>query len=93
MMKGGGFKGYAFSPLPPLPLVSSHNRDSQRIMGHKDRSVTGLTWCGDRLFSAGTHGQVTEWDLDTLSPRLVRDLLGHPLAFFFRWIRTIIAVP
>ena len=51
-------------------------RLQRRIMGHKDRSVTGLAWCGERLFSVGTHGQVTEWDLDTLSPRTVEDSYG-----------------
>ena len=51
-------------------------RLERRIMGHKERSVTGLAWCGGRLFSVGTHGQVTEWDLDSLSPRLVEDSYG-----------------
>jgi len=48
----------------------------QRIMGHKDRSVTGLAWCGERLISVGLHGQVTGWDLDKLSPALVEDTYG-----------------
>jgi hypothetical protein len=29
-----------------------------------------MTWVGDRLFTAGLHGFITEWDLRTLQPKV-----------------------
>lgn len=37
------------------------------IPGRVNTSVEAVTWCGERLFSAGLQGTITEYNLQTLS--------------------------
>ncbi|XP_048576519.1 U3 small nucleolar RNA-associated protein 4 homolog isoform X2 [Nematostella vectensis] len=46
------------------------------IPGSKCSSVESLVWCGSRLFTAGLHGEITEWDLNKLVPKLSVDSFG-----------------
>ncbi len=43
------------------------------------RSVESLTWCGNRLFSSGLGGDITEWDLEELVEKIVVDSNGGPV--------------
>ena len=40
------------------------------IPGTEGESVETLTWCGGRLYSAGLNGQIVEWNLLTLVPKV-----------------------
>lgn len=39
------------------------------ILGAPNSSVEAVAWSHDRLFSAGTSGELTEWNLKTLEPK------------------------
>lgn len=39
------------------------------ILGAPNSSVEAVAWSEDRLFSAGTSGEITEWNLQTLEPK------------------------
>lgn len=41
------------------------------IPGRVNSSVEALTWCGERLFSSGLQGAVTEYNLQTLSVKVM----------------------
>jgi U3 small nucleolar RNA-associated protein 4 len=41
------------------------------IPGRANSSVEALTWCGERLFSSGLQGAVTEYNLQTLSVKVM----------------------
>lgn len=49
------------------------------IPGGEELSVEALVWVDGRLFSAGIHSQITEWDIDSLQPLTVADSLGGPI--------------
>lgn len=49
------------------------------IPGGESQSVEALCWVGKRLFSAGLHGFITEWDLRTLQPKAIVDSYGGPV--------------
>ena len=42
----------------------------QIIPGSESRSVEAVCWQGSRLFSAGLDGNVTEYDLKKLKPKV-----------------------
>jgi outer membrane protein assembly factor BamB len=52
----------------------------KRIPAKKNTSVESIVWvktkCLDRLFTAGMHGYITEWDLDTLLPKNTSGVYG-----------------
>lgn len=43
------------------------------------KSVEGLAWCSDRLFSAGLSGELVEWNLQTLKPRQKQHVTGNAI--------------
>jgi len=48
------------------------------IGGDEESSVEALVWCNRRLFSAGLHGFILEYDLSTLQPKLHTAVTGGP---------------
>eukprot|EP00124_Ichthyophonus_hoferi_P004736 Ihof_evm1s562 gene=Ihof_evmTU1s562 len=78
----------AFNGDGSLLVVSRSNADielwnvsqtwtlQQRFVGGENASVEAVAWCGDRLFSAGLHGQITEWNLHSLQPKDTVDSQG-----------------
>eukprot|EP01116_Phalansterium_solitarium_P016368 TRINITY_DN3799_c0_g1_i1.p1 TRINITY_DN3799_c0_g1~~TRINITY_DN3799_c0_g1_i1.p1 ORF type:complete len:729 (-),score=241.30 TRINITY_DN3799_c0_g1_i1:172-2358(-) len=56
---------------------SSHGwHFERRIAGSENNSVQSLCWVGDRLFSAGLHGSISEWDLTNLRIQRSHDSYG-----------------
>ena len=51
------------------------------IPGDTDRSVEALAWVGNRLFSAGLTGEVFEYDLLRLAPKVKISFI-----FFILWL-------
>lgn len=51
----------------------------QVIPGRKGRATDALCWVGERLFSAGLNGEITEYDLDSLRPRSSTSAYGGPI--------------
>lgn len=49
------------------------------VPGQKGRSTDALCWVGQRLFSAGLNGEITEYDLDALRPRYSVSAYGGPI--------------
>lgn len=49
------------------------------IPGRKGRSTDALCWVGERLFSAGLSGDITEYDLDSLRPKSSASAYGGPV--------------
>lgn len=49
------------------------------VPGQKGRATDALCWVGQRLFSAGLNGEITEYDLDTLRPRYSVSAYGGPV--------------
>ncbi len=47
------------------------------ILGHPSSSVEGLGWLGNRLFSTGQGGDLTEWNLTKLIPKTSVTLTGN----------------
>lgn len=49
----------------------SHDYHQERVIaGGAEQSVEALVWRDGRLFTAGLYAQVTEWDLNTLAPKV-----------------------
>lgn len=47
------------------------------LKGKRDTTVEALCWVGPhRLLSVGLHGQLTDWDLDALVPRVLSPSLS-----------------
>jgi len=46
------------------------------IRGCNGTSVESLDWCKGRLFTAGLHAEITEWDLTSLCPKVTVDSFG-----------------
>ena len=44
-----------------------------------DRSIDSVTWCQSRLFTAGLEGELTEWDLESLTEKHIADANGGPV--------------
>lgn len=53
--------------------------DSQVIPGRDGRATEALCWVGERLFSAGLNGEITEYDLEKLRPRYTMEAYGGPI--------------
>lgn len=51
----------------------------QVIPGKEQRSIEALCWVGERLFSAGLSGEIIEFDLHNLRPKLTIDAYGGPI--------------
>ncbi|XP_023150180.2 U3 small nucleolar RNA-associated protein 4 homolog [Amphiprion ocellaris] len=49
------------------------------IPGRDGRAVEALCWVGQRLFSAGLNGEITEYDLENLKPQYVIEAYGGPI--------------
>ncbi|XP_034541161.1 U3 small nucleolar RNA-associated protein 4 homolog [Notolabrus celidotus] len=49
------------------------------IPGREGRAVEALCWVGQRLFSAGLNGEITEYDLEKLRPRYTLEAYGGPI--------------
>lgn len=52
---------------------------AQVIPGQDGRAVEALCWVGQRLFSAGLNGEITEYDLENLRPRYTVEAYGGPI--------------
>lgn len=52
---------------------------AQVIPGQDGRAVEALCWVGQRLFSAGLNGEVTEYDLENLRPKYTVEAYGGPI--------------
>uniref|UniRef100_A0A3B5BA00 UTP4 small subunit processome component n=1 Tax=Stegastes partitus TaxID=144197 RepID=A0A3B5BA00_9TELE len=49
------------------------------IPGRDGRAVEALCWVGQRLFSAGLNGEITEYDLENLRPQYIVEAYGGPI--------------
>ncbi|KAM7002635.1 U3 small nucleolar RNA-associated protein 4 homolog [Tautogolabrus adspersus] len=49
------------------------------IPGQDGRAIEALCWVGQRLFSAGLNGEITEYDLENLRPRYTVEAYGGPI--------------
>uniref|UniRef100_A0A6Q2Z975 UTP4 small subunit processome component n=1 Tax=Esox lucius TaxID=8010 RepID=A0A6Q2Z975_ESOLU len=49
------------------------------IPGKDAHSIEALCWVGGRLFSAGLHGEITEYDLENLRPKYSLEAYGGPI--------------
>lgn len=49
------------------------------IPGRDGRAAEALCWVGERLFSAGLNGEITEYDLEKLRPRYTMEAYGGPI--------------
>ncbi|XP_074533805.1 U3 small nucleolar RNA-associated protein 4 homolog [Halichoeres trimaculatus] len=49
------------------------------IPGQEGRAVEALCWVGQRLFSAGLNGEITEYDLENLRPLYTVEAYGGPI--------------
>lgn len=49
------------------------------IPGQDGGAVEALCWAGQRLFSAGLNGEITEYDLENLRPRYTIEAYGGPI--------------
>uniref|UniRef100_A0A672YHB3 Uncharacterized protein n=1 Tax=Sphaeramia orbicularis TaxID=375764 RepID=A0A672YHB3_9TELE len=49
------------------------------VPGQDGRAVEALCWVGQRLFSAGLNGEITEYDLENLRPKYTMDAYGGPI--------------
>lgn len=53
--------------------------DTQVIPGRVGKAAEALCWVGERLFSAGLNGEITEYDLEKLRPRYTVEAYGGPI--------------
>lgn len=53
--------------------------DTQLIPGQDGRAAEALCWVGQRLFSAGLNGEITEYDLENLRPKYTVEAYGGPI--------------
>uniref|UniRef100_A0A3Q2ZFD0 UTP4 small subunit processome component n=1 Tax=Hippocampus comes TaxID=109280 RepID=A0A3Q2ZFD0_HIPCM len=51
----------------------------QVIPGRDNAGIEALCWVGQRLFSAGLRGEITEYDLENLQPKCSVDAYGGPI--------------
>lgn len=51
----------------------------QVIPGRDGAGIETLCWVGQRLFSAGLRGEITEYDLENLQPKCSVDAYGGPI--------------
>lgn len=58
---------------------ADHYFQEKVIPGRKGRATDALCWVGERLFSAGLNGEITEYDLDSLRPRSSTSAYGGPI--------------
>ncbi|XP_068595542.1 U3 small nucleolar RNA-associated protein 4 homolog [Brachionichthys hirsutus] len=58
---------------------SDHYFQEKMIPGKDGRTVESLCWAGQRLFSAGLSGEITEYDLDRLRPKYSVEAYGGPV--------------
>ena len=49
------------------------------IPSRVERSIDSVTWCHNRLFTAGLEGQLIEWDLENLVEKTTADACGGPV--------------
>ncbi|XP_019733798.1 U3 small nucleolar RNA-associated protein 4 homolog [Hippocampus comes] len=49
------------------------------IPGRDNAGIEALCWVGQRLFSAGLRGEITEYDLENLQPKCSVDAYGGPI--------------
>lgn len=56
-----------------------HYFQEKVIPGRDGRAVEALCWVGQRLFSAGLDGEITEYDLENLRPRYTVEAYGGPI--------------
>lgn len=52
---------------------------AQVIPGQDGRAAEALCWVGQRLFSVGLNGEITEYDLENLRPRYTVPAYGGPI--------------
>ncbi|KAF7646187.1 hypothetical protein LDENG_00192030 [Lucifuga dentata] len=48
------------------------------IPGQDGRAIEAVCWVGQRLFSTGLNGEITEYDLENLKPRYTVEAYGGP---------------
>ncbi|KAK7151929.1 hypothetical protein R3I94_008310 [Phoxinus phoxinus] len=60
-------------------LVSDKFFQGKIIPGRDQCGIEGLTWVGERLFSAGLNGQITEYDLKNQRVKYTIDAYGGPI--------------
>lgn len=60
-------------------LQSCFDFDAQVIPGQDGSAVEALCWVGQRLFSAGLNGEITEYDLENLRPKYTVEAYGGPI--------------
>lgn len=58
---------------------ADHYFQEKVIPGQDGRAVEALCWVGQRLFSAGLNGEITEYDLENLRPRYTVEAYGGPI--------------
>lgn len=58
---------------------ADHYFQEKTIPGQDGRAVEALCWVGERLFSAGLNGEITEYDLENLRPRYTVEAYGGPI--------------
>lgn len=51
----------------------------QVIPGREQCGIEALSWVGDRLFSAGLNGEITEYDLTNQKVKYTIDAYGGPI--------------
>ncbi|XP_075998606.1 U3 small nucleolar RNA-associated protein 4 homolog [Genypterus blacodes] len=49
------------------------------IPGQDSRAIEAVCWAGERLFSAGLNGEITEYDLQNLKPKYKVEAYGGPI--------------
>uniref|UniRef100_A0A8C4HJT4 UTP4 small subunit processome component n=1 Tax=Dicentrarchus labrax TaxID=13489 RepID=A0A8C4HJT4_DICLA len=58
---------------------ADHYFQEKVIPGQDGRAVEALCWVGQRLFSAGLNGEITEYDLENMRPRYTVEAYGGPI--------------
>lgn len=62
-----------------INLQPCFDSGAQVIPGQDGRAAEALCWVGQRLFSAGLNGEITEYDLENLMPRYSVAAYGGPI--------------
>ncbi|KAF3854263.1 hypothetical protein F7725_022318 [Dissostichus mawsoni] len=71
-----------FDYMPTAIRAMAFNPRTERlavIPGQDGRAAEALCWLGQRLFSAGLNGEITEYDLENLRPRYTVEAYGGPI--------------
>ncbi|KAG8012843.1 U3 small nucleolar RNA-associated protein 4-like protein [Nibea albiflora] len=58
---------------------ADHYFQEKIIPGQDGRAAEALCWVGQRLFSAGLNGEITEYDLENLKPKYTMEAYGGPI--------------